>query len=59
MAPLEGGDMAERPREPERLVADAAGRLEVGEAEVFRLAHCRWFGREPEPLRFPRSAGQP
>lgn len=34
--------------EPERLVADAAGRLEVSEAEVFRLAHCRWFGHELE-----------
>ena len=32
---------------PERLVAEAAGRLDVGEAEIFRLAHCRWFGREP------------
>ncbi len=41
--------MVERSREPERLVADAAGRLEVGEAELFRLAHCRWFGCEPEP----------
>ncbi len=39
--------MTERPREAERLVAEAAGRLEVGEAEIFRLAHCRWFGREP------------
>ncbi len=40
--------------EPEQLVAEAAGRLDVGEAEVFRLAHCRWFGREPEARNLER-----
>jgi len=39
---------------PERLVAEAAGRLELGEIEIFRLAHRWWFGREPVPEALER-----
>jgi hypothetical protein len=41
--------------EPERLVAEAAGRLELSEIEVFRLAHRWWFGREPAPEGLERT----
>jgi hypothetical protein len=40
--------------ERERLVAEAAGRLELSEIEVFRLAHRWWFGREPAPEALER-----
>ncbi len=35
-------------------VTAAAGRLELSEGDLFFLAHCRWFGREPEAAALER-----
>jgi hypothetical protein len=36
-------------------VADAAARLDLREIEVFRLAHCWWFGRDPDTRALERA----